>query len=72
MFVQSKRAPQEKKNEENAEENHDPVDVIVDVLLGFLAKPSAFLHKMVEQAFKVFCGGITKSSLDLMLDVCVY
>ncbi|RIA87347.1 DNA polymerase phi-domain-containing protein [Glomus cerebriforme] len=69
MFVQSKRSPKKKKNEETAEDNHDPVDVIVDVLLGFLAKPSAFLHKMAEQAFKVFCGFITKSSLDLMLDL---
>ncbi|PKK70866.1 hypothetical protein RhiirC2_849581 [Rhizophagus irregularis] len=72
MFVQSKRSLKKKKTEkteENAEENHDPIDVIVDVLLSFLAKPSAFLHNMTEQAFKVFCGGITKSSLDLMLDL---
>lgn len=71
MFVQSKGLSRKKNNEENTEENHDPVDVIVDVLLGFLAKPSAFLHNMAEQAFKVFCGGITKSSLDLILDVCI-
>jgi DNA polymerase phi len=71
MFIQSKRSPKKKKNKENAEDNHDPIDVIVDVLLGFLAKPSAFLHNMTEQAFKVFCGGVTKSSLDLMLDVCI-
>ncbi len=65
------KAPKKKKNK-NKEKNHDPVDVIVDVLLGFLAKPSAFLYNMAEQAFKVFCGGVTKSSLDLMLGVCIY
>jgi len=68
MFVQPKKSS---KNKKNTEQNHNPVDVIVDVLLGFLAKPSAFLHNMAEQAFKVFCGGITKPSLDLMLDVCI-
>jgi DNA polymerase phi len=71
MFVQSKRLSHKKNNEENTKKNHNPVDVIVDVLLGFLAKPSAFLHNMAEQAFKVFCDSITKSSLDLILDVCI-
>ncbi|CAG8624053.1 1810_t:CDS:10 [Funneliformis mosseae] len=70
MFVQSKKSLKKKRNkEENLEEKHNPVDVIVDILLGFLAKPSAFLYNMSEQVFKVFCDGITKSSLDLMLDL---
>lgn len=69
MCVQLKRLSPSKNNDEDTEKNHNPFDVIVDVLLCFLAKPSAFLHNMVEQAFKVFCDGITKSSLDLILDV---
>ncbi|CAI2190964.1 18208_t:CDS:2, partial [Funneliformis geosporum] len=70
MFVQSKKSLKKKRSkEENLEENHNPVDVIVDILLGFLAKPSAFLYNMAEQVFKVFCEGVTKSSLDLMLDL---
>ncbi|CAG8456519.1 10198_t:CDS:2, partial [Cetraspora pellucida] len=58
-----------KNTNENNQNTHNPVDVIVDILLGFLAKPSSFLHKMSEQIFKIFCGDITKSSLDVMIEL---
>ncbi|CAG8765375.1 13519_t:CDS:10, partial [Racocetra persica] len=58
-----------KNTNENNQDMHNPVDVIVDILLGFLAKPSSFLHKMSEQIFKIFCGDITKSSLDVMIEL---
>ncbi|CAJ0826164.1 5534_t:CDS:10 [Entrophospora sp. SA101] len=67
--VEALTALEEKEDEGEDEKSHNPVDVIIDLLLGFLAKPSAFLHNMATHAFRIFCGDITKSSLDLILDV---
>ncbi|CAJ0905867.1 7083_t:CDS:10 [Entrophospora sp. SA101] len=66
--VEALTALEEKEDEGEDEKSHNPVDVIIDLLLGFLAKPSAFLHNMATHAFRIFCGDITKSSLDLILD----
>ncbi|RHZ71883.1 hypothetical protein Glove_251g52 [Diversispora epigaea] len=67
----SKKQKKSKKSNKTSDESysHDPADVIVDILLGFLVKQSSFLHNMVEITFKAFCDIITKSSLNLMLDI---
>lgn len=67
----SKKSKKSKRSNKNSDENdfHNPADVIVDILIGFLVKPSSFSHNMVEHAFRIFCDKITKSSLNLMLDV---
>ncbi|CAG8653499.1 3002_t:CDS:2, partial [Scutellospora calospora] len=64
-----KSSKKSKKNNETDQDMHNPVDVIVDILLGFLAKPSSFLHNMSEQTFNIFCGDITKSSFDVMIEL---
>lgn len=47
-----------------------PIDVLVDVLLGFLAKPSALLRTISHDVFTVFCSQMTKTALDLIFGVC--
>ncbi|CAG8519268.1 6910_t:CDS:10 [Gigaspora margarita] len=70
MFDKKKKPSKKLKNTSESDQNmHNPADVIVDILLGYLAKPSSFLHNMSEQIFKIFCANITKSSFDVMIEL---
>ncbi|KAI8619328.1 DNA polymerase phi-domain-containing protein [Chytriomyces sp. MP71] len=55
--------------DEDEEETPNPIDVIVDILLSFLAKPSALFRGVVENVFRVFCPVLTSSGLDLIFDI---
>ncbi|KAI9337260.1 DNA polymerase phi-domain-containing protein [Obelidium mucronatum] len=62
------------KNNDDDEEDEDedkpnPVDVIIDILLSFLAKPSALFRGVVENVFKVFAPLLTESGLGLVFDI---
>jgi DNA polymerase phi len=61
------------QEENGADDGEDlrPVDVILDMLISFLAKPSALWKRLAEQTFAVFSGLYTKDSLDLILNVSV-
>jgi DNA polymerase phi len=43
--------------------------LLVEIILGFLAKPSVLLRKLSEQVFAAFAGGLTSDGLKLLLDV---
>ncbi|OZJ04484.1 hypothetical protein BZG36_02672 [Bifiguratus adelaidae] len=58
----------QEKIEADDEEDLRPVDVILDMLISFLAKPSALWKRLAEQTFAVFSGMYTKDSLDLILN----
>ncbi|KAF9434258.1 DNA-directed DNA polymerase [Entomortierella beljakovae] len=53
--------------EDDEEEDIQPVEVIIDILLSFLIKPSALLRHVSEQVFVIFCDKMTKTGLELML-----
>jgi len=44
-------------------------EILVEILLSFLSKPSALLRKLSEQVFASSVGGMTSASLKLLLDV---
>ncbi|CAG8505240.1 11578_t:CDS:2 [Paraglomus brasilianum] len=69
VFKQSKRPRRRKKGDDDMEEDPEPIDVLVDILLGFLGKPSVLLRHLTEQVFEVFCDQMTKTALDLLLSV---
>jgi DNA polymerase phi len=56
-------------DEEDDEEEPHPIDVIVDILLSFLAKPSILLRGITEHVFKVFSSQLTPNALDLIFEV---
>ncbi|KAJ3245361.1 DNA-directed DNA polymerase [Chytriomyces hyalinus] len=64
-----RKAEAVKEVEENEDEQHNPIDVIVDILLSFLAKPSALFRGVVENVFRVFCPVMTASGLELIFDI---
>ena len=53
---------------ENTEEPQ-PTDVLIDILISFLARPSVLLRSVAEQAFAVFANDVTKAGLEIVLEV---
>ncbi|KAL7269860.1 DNA-directed DNA polymerase [Rhizina undulata] len=47
----------------------DANDVLVEILLSFLSKPSALLRKLAQQVFTTFAGKITENGLELLFNV---
>lgn len=46
-----------------------PVDVLVDTLIGFLEKGTAYLRAAANQAFSLLSGSVQESTIDLILTV---
>ncbi|KAJ7219138.1 DNA polymerase phi-domain-containing protein [Mycena pura] len=61
-----KKAGKEKAIEEAADAS-EPVDIIVDTIIGFLEKSTAFLRVVGNQAFSLMSSSVKKSSIDLIL-----
>ena len=47
----------------------EPVDVLVDVLIGFLEKGTAYLRAAANQVFTLLSGSVQASTIDLILTV---
>lgn len=60
-----------KKKSASAEEEEEPqaIEVLTDVLLALLAKPSALLRAVCEHVFRIYCEQLTSGAMDLILQV---
>lgn len=58
-----------KKSKAKEEDEPEPVEVLIDILLSFLSKSSALLRSLAEQVFEIFSDKLTKKALYLMLEV---
>src|SRR5271163_4017400 len=47
----------------------ESTDILVEIILGLLSKPSALQRKLSEQFFGSFVRGLTATGLQLLLDV---
>lgn len=59
----------EKKGDDDEEEEPEAIEVLTDVLLALLAKPSALLRSVCEHVFRIYCAQLTSGALDLILQV---
>lgn len=50
-------------------EEQDSMEVLTDLLLGFLSRESVLFRKLVESVFAVFASKLTKRSVDLLINV---
>jgi len=57
-----------KKNDEDDSEV-DATEVLVELLLSLVSKPSALLRRVAQHVFQAFIGDITEGGLQLMTDV---
>jgi DNA polymerase phi len=63
-----KKSKKAAEDEEDAEES-GPIEVVTDILVGLLFKPSAILRDVVELVFKnVFCDQLTPAALKVLVD----
>ncbi|KAJ3189227.1 hypothetical protein HDU85_002852 [Gaertneriomyces sp. JEL0708] len=46
-----------------------PMEVLFDILVSFMARPSALMRSLAEEAFKVFCSQMTKRGLEVIFEV---
>ncbi|KAK9766822.1 DNA-directed DNA polymerase [Basidiobolus ranarum] len=69
VFAPKKPKSKKKKAVEEEESEPEPIEVLVDILLSFLAKPSVMLRSLTEQVFETFCDRMTKTALDLLLSI---
>ncbi|KZV71817.1 hypothetical protein PENSPDRAFT_751491 [Peniophora sp. CONT] len=60
----SKKAAQEDVEEESEPE---PIDVLVDIIIGFLEKSTAFTRAVGNQSFSLLSGAVKGSTVDLVL-----
>ncbi|KAH6576021.1 hypothetical protein BASA83_010212 [Batrachochytrium salamandrivorans] len=54
---------------DSSELTPEPIEVLVDILIGFLAKPSVLLRSLSSDVFTVFCNRMTPKALSLIFDV---
>ena len=66
-FKKRKSLPLVKENQDA--DSPAPIDVLLDVLIGLLSKPSASLRTLVVQVFKSMACLLTENSLDVIFDV---
>ncbi|KAI8907298.1 DNA polymerase phi-domain-containing protein [Gorgonomyces haynaldii] len=66
--VQDKQTKKKRKQEET-EEQPLPLEVLVDILVSFMAKSSSTLRHLASSAFKTFSPRLTEKSLDLLFEV---
>ena len=58
-----------KKQEDEEEQDLEPMDVLNDLLIAFLAQPSALLRDVTERTFKGVSGKITDRGIEDILNV---
>lgn len=50
----------------------EPVDVLVDVVISFLEKATAYMQAVANQVFSLLTGAVTESAIDLIPAVRLY
>lgn len=68
MFFPGKKSKTAPKLSENGDEPL-PIDVLVDVIIGFLEKSTAYMRAMANQAFALLCGSVQEPTIDLIVEV---
>jgi DNA polymerase phi len=54
------------------EDTEQPIDVLVDTIIGFLEKSTAYMRTVSNQVFAMLSGETRESTIDLILTVSVY
>lgn len=52
-----------------AELASEPVDILVDSIIGFLEQSTAYLRVVANQVFALLSGAVQESTVDLILSV---
>lgn len=70
LLTDEKKKKKDRKTKEPSEDVTDePVDILVDTIIGFLEKSTAYLRTVGNQAFSLLSGSIQNTTIDLILAV---
>jgi hypothetical protein len=53
----------------DVEQVHEPIDVLVDIIIGYLEKGTAFMRAVGNRSFTLLSGAIKESTVNLILTV---
>ena len=65
----SQKSKKKVKSEGNADGDTKPVDLLVDDLIGYLEKSSAFMRVVANRVFEAVCWEVEESTVQLLLTV---
>ncbi|OCH90301.1 hypothetical protein OBBRIDRAFT_887807 [Obba rivulosa] len=63
----SKKSRKSTGGDEQSEAEPEPVDVLVDTVIGFLEKATAYMRAVANQVFSLLSGSVQESTIDLIL-----
>ena len=71
MFpAETKKSKKSRKSSEAAgQEKAEPVDVLVDVVIGFMERATAYMRSVANQVFSLLSLSVQESTIDLILAV---
>ncbi|KAK7054956.1 DNA-directed DNA polymerase [Paramarasmius palmivorus] len=69
MFSEKTKKKKSRKSTggEEESEQHEPIDIFVDAIIGFLEKSTVFMRTVGNQVFSLMSGSVKESTVDLML-----
>ncbi|KAJ3512520.1 hypothetical protein NLJ89_g3472 [Agrocybe chaxingu] len=62
-----KKEKKDKKTEPGEDEELEPVDLLVDTIIGFLEKSTSYMRTVSNQVFSLLAGSVKESTVDLIL-----
>lgn len=65
--IQNCGTSQESSN--NAESASEPIDILVDSIIGFMEQSTAYLRSVGNLAFSLLSGTVQETTIDLILTV---
>lgn len=71
MFPEGKKGKKSRKSDvvSGDEATPEPVDVLVDTIIGFLEKSTAYMRTVGNQVFSLLSGSVQATTIDLVVTV---
>lgn len=69
LLADNKQKKERKTKEPSGDVTDEPVDILVDTIIGFLEKSTAYIRTVGNQVFSLLSGSIKDTTIDLILVV---
>lgn len=69
MYPEGKKKKKARNDTDASDETDEPVDMLVDTIIGFLEKSTAYLKTTANKVFALLSGSVKESTVDLILTV---
>jgi DNA polymerase phi len=69
MLLADKKKKDRKTKEASEDVTDEPVDILVDIIIGFLEKSTAYIRTVGNQVFSLLSGSVKNTTIDLILSV---